>query len=375
MASLTDTFIRSIEPPEKGQKTYYDDLKGFGLRVSPGGTKTFVVVYGANRRRETIGRYPTVKLAKARAKAKVLLAGYTLGKHRPAAANFEEARRRFIEASETKNRPKTTREYERLLDRHFRLSRMQLEDVTREEIMRRVNKLKGTPSEQHHAFVAIKVFLNWCVKNAYLAQNPIAYVSAPTRQASRDHVLTDEELGRVYRHALDYPYPFGPIVALCILTGQRRSEIGGLRWEWIDGDTLTLPSEHTKNKHAHTIPLGEQAQEVIGDLPQLGDYLFPATRTHVRGKPTTSFNAWATAKPAFDKGLDVEPYTLHDLRRTFASTLAALGTPIHITEKLLNHVSGTISGVAAIYNRHQYIDEMREAIGRFEGHLEATPEG
>ena len=76
---------------------------------------------------------------------------------------------------------------------------------------------------------------------------------------------------------------------------------------------------------------------------------------------------WAPTKPKFDATLEnVAPYTLHDLRRTFSSCLAALGTPIHVTEKLLNHVSGTVSGVAAIYNRHTYMDEMREAITDYE---------
>jgi integrase len=100
-------------------------------------------------------------------------------------------------------------------------------------------------------------------------------------------------------------------------------------------------------------------------VPQMGPYVFPS-----RIEGGTIFKGWGKCKARFDAELEgVEPYTLHDLRRTFASTLARLGTPIHVTEKLLNHISGTVSGVAAIYNRHSYMDEMREAIAAYESHL------
>lgn len=108
-------------------------------------------------------------------------------------------------------------------------------------------------------------------------------------------------------------------------------------------------------------------QAVLDRLPELGEFLFPAKRTQVRGVPTTVFNGWSKSKERLKA--DIPPWTLHDLRRTFSSNLAALGTPIHVTEKLLNHASGTISGVAAVYNRHTYFDEMRQAILTYEIHL------
>src|SRR5690606_19610198 len=99
-------------------------------------------------------------------------------------------------------------------------------------------------------------------------------------------------------------------------------------------------------------------------LPDIGDMLFPA-----RGVPDHPFNGWGKSKERFDTPLEVAAYTLHDLRRTFSSNLARLGTPIHVTEKLLNHVSGTVSGVAAIYNRYSYLDEMRAALVLHDEHL------
>jgi integrase len=153
---------------------------------------------------------------------------------------------------------------------------------------------------------------------------------------------------------------------LLILTGQRRGEIAALKRAWVDHEKITLPAVLTKNGREHVLPIGARAQRVIrlaGSGPGL---LFPA-----RGLPNTPFSGWSKSKKALDRISGVKDWTLHDLRRTFSSGLAALGTPLHVTEKLLNHVSGSISGVAAIYNRHTYMDEMRSAITAWETRLES----
>jgi integrase len=108
---------------------------------------------------------------------------------------------------------------------------------------------------------------------------------------------------------------------------------------------------------------------VLKTIPRTSAYLFPAMRERRKGQPATVFGGWNRPKVALDKACSIAPWTLHDLRRTFATNLAAVGTPIHVTEKLLNHISGTVSGVAAIYNRHAYMDEMRTAIDAWEKRL------
>ena len=181
--------------------------------------------------------------------------------------------------------------------------------------------------------------------------------------------MTDAELKAVYRRAEAFHYPFGAIVRLLILTGQRRGEIGLLQWKWIDeaSQTITFPAEATKNNRSHTFPFGRIAAQVLEALPRMGEYVFPPTRETRNGVAVRVVNGWSNLKSTFDNSVDsVAPWTLHDLRRTFATNLAALGTPIHVTEKLLNHVSGSVSGVAAIYNRHAYMDEMRAAIINWE---------
>ena len=210
------------------------------------------------------------------------------------------------------------------------------------------------------------------MRTALLPENqPLRPPTSPRSGQTRERVLTDSELAAVLLQARKTPYPFGAIVELLILTGQRRGEIAALRWEWIDdkAKTITLPSSITKNKQAHTFPYGELASAVIAAIPRLNEYVFPAARDRLKHKPATIFNGWSKPKVAFDKACPIAAWTLHDLRRTFATNLAALGTPIHVTEKLLNHISGTVSGVAAIYNRHAYLDEMRAAIDAWEKRL------
>lgn len=368
VAQLTGISIRALRPPERGQRLYRDKaIRGFGVRVSQGGTKTFVVVHGANRQFTTLGRYPVLSLAAARSEAKRLLAEQTLGKTRRVPVRFEEARDRFLDACKAKNKPRTVYDYTRILNRHFKFSRTMLSDISQHEIMRRIYKLSGTPSEQNHAFVTAKVFFSWCKKNNYIDANPLADLSKPAKTRARDHVLTPKELATVYQAGLAYPYPFGPIVSLLVLTGMRRSEVAALEWEFLDVDEQIITIPDAKNNRTHVLPYGEKVAHIVSGVPKTSEYLFPATRSHVRGKPTSYFNGWTKAKPHFDTTLDdVAPWRLHDLRRTFDSTMASL----HVSDKLLNHISGAVSGVRATYNRYSYLNEMRDAISRYEKHLD-----
>ena len=92
--------------------------------------------------------------------------------------------------------------------------------------------------------------------------------------------------------------------------------------------------------------------------------LFPARSTH-----GTSFNGWSKSKAALDKESGVTGYTLHDLRRTFATIHARIGTPIAVIEKLLNHVSGSFSGIVAVYQHHSFLPEMEKAVAAYEAYL------
>lgn len=365
---LTDLSVRKLRAPEVGQKTYYDDvLSGFGVRVSQGGAKSFIVMFGPKRRLKTLGRFPDLKLADARIEAKRVL-GSVAGTPDIATrstVSFDKARDQFLEASARRNKTRTADEYHRLLHRHFAFAKP-IGELTRNELMRVIAGLANTPSEQDHAFVALRTMMNWCVKQGLLGTSPVPAHSV--RANARDRVLSADETKAVLQRTEAYPYPYGPIVRLLLLTGQRRGEIAALQWDWIDAEkqVITLPAAITKNHREHTFPYGSLVQDTLETLPHIDDrYVFPSRST--KGE---IFSGWSKSKKAFDRTLeDMQPYVLHDLRRTFASTLASLGTPIHVTEKLLNHISGTLSGIAAVYNRHTYFDEMQEAVAIYDRHL------
>jgi len=366
--TLTDIAVRNLKPSAR-RITYSDaNLKGFGVRIAPSGTKTFTLMYGPTRKRISLGRVGVVSLADARKEAKRILAEHTLGQDGSQAITYQKALDEFLDESGRINKPRTTHEYKRLLNTHFRFGKTPLADVTQLEIKQRLAKLNSKVSEKRHALVAIKRLMRWAIANQYITRNPVEGLSAPP-QKSRDRVLTLIELKCIFSAALEQRTMFDSIVALLVLTGQRRGEIASLEWDWIENDQISIPE--TKNGRLHRFPLGEKAKAVIENIPRTSDtFLFPARTAHMGGNPSTVFNGWSKSKARFDEQLEkVAPYTLHDIRRTFSSTLAQIGTPIHVTEKLLNHVSGTHSGVQGIYNRYSYMDEMREAIDLYEDWL------
>jgi integrase len=375
--ALTDLAIRKFPTPTSGTLTYWDTtLKGFGVRIGAGGAKSFIVLIGGGRR-QRLGRFPVVSLADARKEAKTILAEKTLGKVRPIHMAFDEARDEFLAICKVKNKPRTVRDYTRLLKRHYPFGRTSVGDITPREILRRLRMVDDRPAERHHAFTVGRIFFRWCMRQHYVDRSPMERIQVPAAASSRDRVLTPAELAHVYHNAIEGSSTYHRIVALLILTGQRRSEIAGLEWDWIGETTISLPAAITKNSRPHTFPLGKIAKAILEGIPHLKDnpYVFPASRDRFKGKPATVFAGWGKGKIDFDqelakKGAVVEPYTLHDLRRTFSSGMARLGVQQIVVEKLLNHVSGGIqSPIAQVYNRYSYLDEMRAAIRTWEDYL------
>ena len=355
---LTDIVVRSLKAPETGAIVYSDDtLKGFGVRVSWGGTRSFVLTHGKLRRRETIGRVGVITLADARGEARRRLAEYTLGRKKPNSIIWTSAIEEFIEDGEIHLKERTLRDYRRIFERHFRFGDLKLSEITSEEIQRRLTRLRDTPVEQHHAFVVLGTFFRWAHRKYYVDHNPMDRMVSRHRYRPRTRFLSDDELKRVWNAAGD-AY-FGTLVRLLILTGQRVGEIAGLSADMIEGNSIVLPSWLTKNRREHTFPLGSLAREYLAklDLPESGTYR------------CRSFHNYQRLKARLDRMSGVSGWTLHDLRRTFASGLAAQSVALPVIERLLNHVSGSFAGIVGVYQRYDYGKEMREAVDRWEAHL------
>jgi integrase len=361
---LTDITLRSLRPTPGKQVTYIDkSLKGFGVRVNERGM-SYVLTFGPGRQRIKIADVGIVPLKDARTKAKTILAEKQLGIAKPEAApTFDEAKTLFLAICESKNKPRTLRDYTRLLNRHFAFGKKPLNEVTPQEINRRIDRLQRTVSEQNHALVAIKVFFRWAQRRHYVAHSPCEGMQT-IKRPFRNRVLTDNELAAVYNAAEKFGYPFGTIVQLCILTGQRRSEIAWLRRSYLTDGRCTLPGSLTKNKRDHTFPIGMMAQAVIHNIPSESDFLFPAQRGD------TVFGGWSKQKTAFDQACPINPWTLHDLRRTFAHQWQRMGIKIEHTEAALNHISGTRGGIVGVYQTYNYEAEMKDCYAQWDKRLQ-----
>lgn len=340
---LTDIGIRALPIPPVGQKTYFDDaLSGFGVRVSQGGTKSYVVLLGEKRQRKTIGRYPEKSLKDARNEARVALGAKTVTKApQDAISDVTGHVAAFLIYCQQKNRPRTVKDYERHLRLHLP------HPPTRAKLAERFMELSNRPGEYRHAFLVIRTFLNWCVSVGHLERSPLDGLRLTVTPQPRSRVLTAAEIKAVWAHE---DRPFTDVVRLMILTGQRRSEITAIKPEWVADGFVHLPGTATKNRRPHSFPIGPQARDILTRAP-------------------FQYQGWSKGKARMDKATGVAGYTLHDLRRTFVSHHAAIGTPLHITEKMVNHISGSFGGIVSVYNQYQYLTEMSTACLQYEAYI------
>jgi integrase len=238
-------------------------------------------------------------------------------------------------------------------------------DIVRRDIRELVENVAATrPVLANRALAHLSKFFNWLCEQDIIAASPCGGVKLPAKETPRDRVLSDDEIKTLWRACDAVGGAAGSVVKLLLLTGQRCGEIVGLRRSEISGDVWTLSPERTKNKQRHQVPLSAQALAIIEAIPGVDDdYLFTSSETRRLGN-------MAPAKAALDAHMQPkEPWVLHDLRRTTASGMAALGIRLPVIEKVLNHKSGTFRGIVGVYQRHEYAAEKRDALQRWAEHL------
>lgn len=382
--ALTDLGIKKLAPPKVGQVELWDArIPGFGIRVSRAGTKAFVLVYRfhGRARRVTLGRYPFLSLGDARARAQEALGLVALGRD-PATEKIRARHSNHIENFggfvthfiDTYARPKnrSADETQRLLQREFVSvwGDRRVVDITKQDVIAVLDHIMqdGRHTMANRSLAAVRKLFNWAVERGAIEQSPCAGITKPAKEVSRDRVLTDGELRAVWEATVATDYPFGLMVQMLILTGQRRSEISSMRWSDLDKvrGVWSIPAESTKAGRPHSVLLTKQVQELLARTPRFDtDLVFPA-----RGQKHRPFSGFGKCKARLDELCGVRDWTLHDLRRTFSTIQARVGTPPHITERILNHQVGSLTAVAKIYNRYSYFDEMREAMCNYEKELQ-----
>ena len=265
-------------------------------------------------------------------------------------------------------RPESFCAIERHLGKYAKpLHPLSLAEIDRRRVAQLLAKIEmdSGPVARNRLRSSLSAFFTWLVKEGLLDANPVTGTGKATEGPSRDRVFSQSELVEVWRAASGR---FADVIRLLFLTGQRRNEIGQLRWSEVDFEraVIALPPDRTKNKVRHELPLAPAALAILKQRYH--------ANANAKSNDARVFRGvdWAKDKAQLDGALKgVKPWRIHDLRRTCATGMAELGVQPHIIEAVLNHVSGHKGGVAGIYNRARYEGEMRGALQRWADHVEA----
>jgi integrase len=308
---------------------------------------------------------------------------------------------RYLAHCDRALRPKTATEWRRIFEHDVlpRWGERPIASIGKADVLELVHDKAARRERRRQGFTdgaavqagkmltRLRTFFGWAVANDLVPTDPTAGVRRPAKEATRDRVLTDDELRAFWVATGSLGTTFGPLFRLMLLTAQRENEVAGSRRTEIDpsGATWEIPGARTKNRKAHVVHLSGLAREVIDGVPLIAgqDLLFsgrslsgaPGNQKrrrrpdHPGERPVSGFSK---AKQRLDQAMAIAmqeggkpaiaPWTLHDLRRTATTGMARLNVPPHVADKVLNHTAGTIRGVAATYNRFAYLDERKAAL-------------
>jgi integrase len=380
---LTKANVSKIAlPPGKSEVIVFDDdVPGWGLRIRAGGSATWIFQYrqGSKQRRLTLGSATAITAQNARERASQLHASVKLGED-PAGQKIE-SRARAVETfgsvlqpylvhKKAGLKPRTYEEVERHLLMHAkRLHGLLLTTTDRRTAAALLTDLAANngPNLANSVRASLSAFFSWAMREGLAEANPVIGTNRAATNGARDRVLSDSELRSIWAALGDNDY--GNIVRLLALTGQRRDEIGGLRWHEVNLDkaVISLPAERTKNSRPHDIPLSPAALSILKHQTRFaGECVF--------GSGADGYRGWSNNKVMLDARIAgngaIAAWRLHDLRRTVSTRMHDdLAIPPHIVEAVLNHVSGHRAGVAGTYNRATYSKEKAVALTRWAKHL------
>ncbi|WP_017960029.1 tyrosine-type recombinase/integrase [Rhizobium leguminosarum] len=407
--ALTVKAIEALKPQNVRQEIPDGGLSGLYIIVQPSGALSWAIRYRFDGRPKkfTVGAYPAYGLAQAREAASKALREVSEGRD-PAT---EKVLRRAIQKEaeegaasklvkdvlddfvkrhvEVKNRPSTINENKRIIEAYIKpkWGNRHIASITRADASKLIDDVAArAPVMANRVLALLRKFFNWCVDRDILDASPMSKrIQPPAQETSRDHILTDDEIRWLWKACNKQGPPFGSLVKLLLLTAQRRNEVAKANrkeFSLAGNDQLwTIPKHRAKNKKEHFVPLSSFVIEVIEEVPETESALLLTTTGTTpisgfsKGKTLIATDMLAFARQEAEErgqdpaGVAIERWTLHDLRRTAASGMARLGTPVHVVDAALNHRSGAIKGVSRIYNRYEYLEEKREALIAWADHV------
>lgn len=370
--ALSAKAIEAFKPQVKRYEVHDLLCPGFSLRVFPTGRKVYSVKYryGLAQRRLPLGVHPRIALAEARNKALEALRLVDEGidpaaRRRTLGMTVESICADFIRQY-ARPRQRSWRETERMLQREFVsvLGQRDIREIKRHDIIEMMDGAieRGAPYQANRLRSNLSKLFSWCMERGIIEISPVAGTKPPSREQARDRVLSDDEIRAVLRVCANEPYPFGQFVPLLLATAQRRGEVSRMTWSQVDlvAEQWVIPAELSKNGKPHVVPLNDFALRLLAEVPRFADCDWVFTTT--RRSPISGFSK---ALRYVHAQSETSGWRFHDLRRTAASGMARAGIAPHVVEKVLNHISGTISGIAAIYNRYGYNAERRDALDKW----------
>jgi len=394
---------RSVEaavcPSGRKDALMFDgETRGFGVRITAAGSKVFLAQYqgATGKRRVAIGPFGVLTVEEARNRAKAILGDAAEGRDpfaerraTAAAQRSAELAARALAAEEAftfgrlvaaweaaragDRRPSYLAVATAAMRRHFaEWANRPASSITTAEAVRTLDDIKATvgATAANRCLSYARAAYGWAEKRQMVAGNPLHGIEAPSREKARDRVLTGEEVGVIWRAADRLGDPARGFVRVLLLTLQRRDEVAGLRWDELSADleTWTLPARRAKNGKAHVVHLAEPTRAILAKIePVRGcPFVFCAASR----KPVSAFSAMkrgldaaiATERQKAGSLAAMSGWTMHDFRRAGVTALASMGFPPHVCDRLLNHVGGSISGVAAVYQRAEFLSERKAAL-------------
>ena len=408
---ITKKFLNSVHLPtrEEGRQVHWDQqLKGFGVRVNPGGSVVFIVQYrvrkaGAKTQTLTIGKYGSPwSPDAAREEAREILervhkGGDPIAERRAAEEadrsaaeaeshyDFDAFADRYIKLHVKANRLRSLKDIQGTFDRDLRpfFKGKSVREITKQdckEMRTAVGERSHSAANKAHKW--LNASFMWGIEHDGLETNPMFGLKKPFKEEKRKRVLAEWEIAIIWSVLPLMSWQFAMLLRLLILTGQRLREVAGMRWEEIDLERLEwiIPGSRTKNKLDHLVPISPQVEKLLVAVqpdPSLRRGLLLTTngRTPISGfsKSKAEMDELvekASPDPRWRERGPVLPWVRHDARRTLSTMCGEMSVPIEHAEAVLNHVSGKLDGVAGTYWLYKYAREKRAALKKWGARVE-----
>ncbi|MDJ0955506.1 MAG: tyrosine-type recombinase/integrase [Arenicellales bacterium] len=357
---ITTQWLEQVQPPLQGRVDYFDTAKirkgvNFGIRVSYSGTKTWNLIYRKDGKwqRYKIGSYPTTGYDDARQIATTIAGELLTGENDVALAKekrvptFSDLAQDYLENYAKKNKASWKRD-EQLINNELLplFGDVSFNSITRFNLVDRLEDIKdsGRPIWANRTLQVIRRMYNWSLNHRLygeiLPYNPFLGIPKPSVEVERDRVLNADEIRKAWEGYSSLTSPLDSAFKLLFVTAQRRSEVCQMRWDEIDGIWWTIPPERSKHNLPHRVPLSEMALAELEKARSASDeWVFSN-----QGKPAT--NTFDYAHNKVRKAANIKDFRIHDIRRTVATNMVAMGIASENVGKVLNYASRDVGRVS-----------------------------